>query len=363
MNIPSTTLILTAFLSCAVTGCSDSQMTRPERMTIVDAVFASGHITTSDEYLVISFVEGYLQEVHIHEGDSVITGSPLFRISGDVQSATLEMAEAQYVDARRKAQADSPELRQATLQLEQAQEQVELDRKNLARYADLVASEAVSQLDFERVQHQLESSRRNVEILEKALADLRHSLDLNLLNARKQLDIQREGSRDYVIRATADGQVLNVFKKPGELVRRGETIAQIGAGETRIKLQIADEDIGDIAQGQEAVISLNTHPDETYKAIIRKIHPAFNPQEQSFIVEARFTEDPPSLFPGTQLQANIIIQEKPDVLVIPTAYVMEGDLVMGRNGVRIPVQIGIRTAEWVEVSGGLDSTTTIRLKR
>ncbi|MFH5885914.1 efflux RND transporter periplasmic adaptor subunit [Halalkalibaculum sp. DA3122] len=359
------TLFLFLFVCClsiAFTGCSDNQTTRPERKTIVDAVFASGHITTSDEYLVTSYAEGYLQQSYVQEGDSVTSGMPLFQLSSDVQSANLEIAEANYRDAKRKAQADSPELQQAKLQVEQAQKQLELDRKNLDRYAELVTTEAVSQLEYEKAQLQYESSKKNVEILEKSLADLQYALELNLLNAKNQLDIQRESTHDYILSASTNGQVLNVFKSQGELVRRGEAIAQIGGGETLIKLYIAEEDIDDIALGQEAVISLNTHPDRTYKAIISKIYPAFNEQEQSFIVEAQFSDDLQTLFPGTQLQANIIIQQKEDVLVIPTVYLMEGDTVLNRTGNKIPVKTGIKNTEWVEIMDGIDTTNTIMLK-
>ena len=355
-------LLFVCCLNFAFTGCSDKQTTRPERKTIVDAVFASGHITTSDEYLVTPYAEGYLQQSYVQEGDSVASGMPLFQLTSDVQSANLEIAEANYRDAKRKAQADSPELQQAKLQVEQAQKQLDLDRKNLDRYSELVTTEAVSQLDYEKAQLEHESSQKNVEILEKSLADLQYAFELNLLNVKKKLDIQRESSHDYVLSASTNGQVLNVFKRQGELVRRGETIAQIGGGETLIKLYIAEEDIDDIALGQETVISLNTHPERTYKANISKIYPAFDEQEQSFIVEAQFSDDLKTLFPGTQLQANIIIQQKEDVLVIPFVYLMEGDTVLSRTGNRIPVKTGIKNTEWVEILGGIDTTNTIMLK-
>lgn len=355
-------ILFVCCLSFAFTGCSDKQTTRPERKTIVDAVFASGHITMSDEYLVTSYAEGYLQQSYVQEGDSVNPGMPLFQLSSDVQSANLEIADANFRDAKRKAQPGSPELMQAKLQVEQAQQQLELDRKNLDRYAELVTTEAVSQLEYEKAQLQHESSQKNVEILEKSLADLQHALELNLLNAKKQRDIQRENSHDYVLSAATNGQVLNVFKEQGELVRRGESIAQIGGGETLIKLFIAENDINTIVLGQKAVISLNTNPERTYKANISKIYPAFNEQEQSFIVEAQFSDDLQTLFPGTQLQANIIIQQKEDVLVIPLVYLMEGDTVLSRTGNKIPVKTGIKNTEWVEIMAGIDTTNTIMLK-
>lgn len=356
---------ITLFICClslALTGCSDQQTTHPERKTIVDAVFASGHITTSDEYLVTANAEGYLRKSFVQEGDSVSEGMPLFQLSGAIQSAQLDIAQSNYRDAQRKVQPDSPQLLQAKLQIEQAENQLELDRKNIERYAELVKTEAVSQLEYEKAKLQYESSKKNVEMLEKSLTDLRHSLELNLQNAKNQLEIQRENNQDYVLSAATKGKVLNVYKKQGELVRRGETIAQIGGGSIIIKLYVAEEDIDKITLGQEAVISLNTHPNRTYRAVISNIYPAFDQQEQSFIVEARFSDAPQTVFPGTQLQANIIIRQKQNALVIPSVYLMEGDSVWTRSGKKIAVGTGIQNTEWVEITGGLDTSNTIMLK-
>jgi hypothetical protein len=65
-------------------------------------------------------------------------------------------------------------------------------------------------------------------------------------------------------------------------------------------------------------------------------------------------ERPAVLINGTQLQGNIILEDKKDALVIPSYYVMPGDFVQikGRSE-KVSIKTGIKTLEWTEVTGGL----------
>lgn len=344
-----------------LTACVREQTTCPVRKPIVDAVFASGHISSENEYLVTANTEGYLTQVYVKEGDPVKTGSRLFRLSGEIQSALLANAQAAYEDALARVDPESPQLVQLKLKIDQAKTQLELDRKNFERYSRLLPSNAISRVDYDRAGVQYENSRRHFDIQRKALADLEKSLKLNLQNAKNQLKIQEESQTDCLITSSINGQVLTVSKKQGELVRKGETMAKIGGGETVIKLDIAEEDIRKIRLGQKAVISLNTDKDHLYAAAITKIYPAFDEKEQSFLAEATFRSDPGAVYAGTQLQANIIVDEKQDALIIPGDYLQNGDSVLLASGKKVAVKVGIKNNEWAEIVSGLQTTDKIKL--
>jgi hypothetical protein len=146
------------------------------------------------------------------------------------------------------------------------------------------------------------------------------------------------------------------------LVRRGETLAEIGSGHFIARLLVAEEDIVRIKPGQEVFIELNTQKNKSYKAGITKIYPAFDPKDQSFIAEAEFTEPVPEIKSGTQLQANIVIGEKQQALVIPSSYLLPDNYVI-REGSDEKVQVitGIKTAEWVEILSGLSEKDVLTL--
>jgi membrane fusion protein, macrolide-specific efflux system len=346
-------------LSAMLSSCNAPETISAQQIAIVDAVFASGLIIMENEYQVTANSEGYLVAANIQEGDSVNVGMPLFQLSSEVQNEQLSSAQATYQDALQNMKENSPQQSQLRLQIEQAKAQLEIDSANYRRFQNLSKTGAVSQQEFERAKVQYENSSRQVDILQKSLNDLVEKLKLNLKNAETQLNIQKENSSDYYLTSFINGMVLQVYKNQGDLVRRGETIARIGGGKPLVKLFIAEEDIDKIKEGQLATISLNTRNDALLDARISKIYPAFDEQQQSFICEAAFVETP-KLYVNTQLQANIIIDQKANALVIPSDYLIPGDSIIYNNGEKAAVKIGIRNSDWVEIISGLDESRLIK---
>ncbi len=343
-------------------GCTPEQTTTAKRKDIVDAVFATGHIAMEDEYLVTAGVEGYIETVFVNEGDSVHRDEALYAVANEVTAAQLATAQANYQDAQKRLEEHAPQIRQLEAQIQPARKMVQTDSINLERYRKLVKTQAVSTLEYERAQLQYASSLTNLQVQQAALEELVRNLELNVENARHQLTIQRENNDNYFLSSAIDGLVLHQYKQSGELVRRGETVAKIGGGPFQIRLFIAEEDIRFIRLGQKALITLNTDKEKIRVARVSKIYPAFDQQEQSFVIEARFDETPEGILADTQLKANIIIAEKEQALVIPSAYLTETDKVQlpGRDTLQT-VKLGIHNIEWTEILEGLEEGQTIIL--
>jgi multidrug efflux pump subunit AcrA (membrane-fusion protein) len=352
----SVILLIVVVLSCE----KNFNTIKPVRKNIVDVVFASGHTINSDDYVVATKTEGFIQKSYIKEGDEVKKGELLFQLSSDVQSSQLENALEQYNDALFKVSPESPQIISQQTQIEQAKAQVELDKKNYDRHNRLIKTNAVSKLDYEKAKLQYEASLSELEVLEKSLEDLKSSLQLSLENAESQLKIQQEYYGDYFIKATKSGKVLNIYKEQGELAKRGESLAKIGSGKTIAKLFIAEEDINFIKLGQEAKISLNTDKENPVDAVISKIYPSFDVTEQSFILEADFIKKDNTILANTQLQANIIIAEKENVLVIPAQYITENNNVILSNNSRVAVEVGIKSSNWVEIISGINESSSLK---
>ena len=342
-------------------GCGQKDVTTPIKRDIIDVVFASGHLVKDNEYVVTANTEGFLVHSLVREGDSVRVGDDLFQLSNKVQSTQLSNALVNYRDAQAKVAPDSPQLTQIRLQIDQAETQLETDRKNYERHKSLLQTNAISELDYDKAELQYQNSKTQLEVLKKSLVDLKQSLNMNLENAKAQLEIQQENNSDYFLKAQIDGTVLNVYKEQGELVKRGENIARIGGGTDIIKLFVAEEDISRVRAGQMAKISLNTEKERTFDAKISKVYPAFDDKEQSFVLEATFIRPPSVLYAGTQLQANIVIANSKDALVIPTSYLTQDNgVILEKDEREVPITIGVQTGEWTQVLEGLGPTTKIK---
>jgi multidrug efflux pump subunit AcrA (membrane-fusion protein) len=338
----------------ALAGCTNKRTVMPERRTIVDAVFASGHTENRSQYTIMANVEGLVQHAYVVEGDTVHSGQRLFRIQNDIQRTQVANAATNLDFARTNAAEGSPQLLELEAQIAQAQKKLSVDSVNYLRYSRLVKTQAVSTSDYDNARLTYQNSQSALVVLEKNLADLRHNLNLNVDNARAQYAIQKENDKYYDINSVGNGVVMNVNKKTGDYIKKGDAIAVMGTGSVVIKLDIAEDDIRRVRVGQRTLISLNSEKEKTYKAMITKIYPSFNNAEQSFVAEASFDTIPDDLLNGTQLQANIIIETRDRALVIPSYCLMNDSFVMVKGSLeKRRVSVGIRTLEWTEITAGL----------
>jgi multidrug efflux pump subunit AcrA (membrane-fusion protein) len=340
-------------------ACDQKETTTPATKTIVDTVFASGYINFKDEYWVTANAEGFILKSYIKEGDKVKKSQKLFQLSNEIQSLQSDNAQRNYQDALDKFAPHAPQILQLKNQITLAKKTLKLDKKNYHRYAQLVITHAVSQLDFEKEKLQYESAISNLEILKKSLADLNTNLRLQVKNTRNQLNIQAQYFGDFLLSSSLNGIVLEITKNTGELAKKGELLARIGGGQLITKLYIAEEDINKIKLNQQVVLALNTETEKNYQATVSKIYPAFNDTEQSFVVEVDFKESIPMLRSGTQVQANIVIEERKNALVIPTRFLLKNNKVLLKNGEEITVDTGVKNSQWIEVLTGLDADTQL----
>ncbi|MFA7421662.1 MAG: HlyD family efflux transporter periplasmic adaptor subunit [Melioribacteraceae bacterium] len=341
-------------------GCSNQTKLSPLRKDIVDVVFASGNIETSNQYNVASQTEGYLVQSFVEEGSFVKKGEVLFHIYDETQKAQLESSNASFNYAMNSTKPNSEILRQLNAEKHQAMNKFKNDSIDFKRYNNLIKTKAVSQVEFERAKLNYENSMQALIALDNQINDLKKNLDLDMIKAKTNLIAQQNVNSFYKPASEVDGVVFRVLKEKGELIKKGETIAEIGSGKFIAKLFVSEEDINSLKVGQDVYIELNTAKNKSYKARISKVFPAFDTIEQSFIVEAEFAEPTLMLKSGTQLQANIVIKQKKNALVIPSSYVLQGDyvLVKGKDE-KTKIEVGIKTPEWTEVLGGIDENTIL----
>lgn len=343
-------------------SCTDkTETTKAKTKTITDAVFASGYVSYSDEYWVTTTTEGIILKSFVKEGDKVHNNEDLFQLSGKVKTIQFLDAKANYEHALSNAKETSPSIVQLKKGIRQAEKKLSLDQKNYERYKNLLTHNAVSKVDFDNAKLKYENSKLNLDIQVKTLDDTRDKLNLQVINAKNQLDINNKYVSDYTLKSSTEGIVLELTKKTGELAKKGELLARIGSGNLVTKLFVAEEDINKIEMNQKTILALNTAPNQTYQAKVTKIYPSFNDKEQSFVVEVSFIEEAPKLLSGTQVQANIVIEERKNALIIPAKYLTRNNSVILQNSEEKNVEVGVKNSQWVEILNGIDKHTLIVL--
>ena len=335
----------------------------PKTGPVTEAVFASGSIDPKDAYMVTGLSDGFIVKSYVTEGDMVRDNQVLFKLDNRQQHTQVNIARTNLQYARISASDNSPTLQQVKNQLDAARVKLQTDSVTLTRYENLYKTQSVSKQDLDNVRLNSESSRSNyLATLEnyKATAD---RVKQDLENNKELLANAEEGNEYYDLFATGAGKVYQVFKKQGDLVRRGEQVAQLGNPDSIvINLDVDEGTIAKVKLGQLALIELNSEKNKTYKAVITKIYPHFNDASQSYKVEARFTDKVNGLISGTQLQANIITAVKDNTLLVPHTYVSADNKVVVRRAEKldtIKIETGIVSDDWVEVLSGLSATDKI----
>lgn len=344
-----------------VISCGGEQQTQPVRKTIQEAVFASGQITQDDEYVVSANADGILLEIPVKEGDTVQENTLLARIKSDVQNAQAEESRLVYRDAVKNSASSSPQLLQIMSEINQAKSQLASDRLNYERYAGLRKTNTVSPLELENAELRYKASQNSLVALQKKYDEAQNALKLNAARSRTQWQAQQDLLDYYTLAADKAGRVINVYKKKGELVRKGEVIARIGSGPYIVKLYVSEEDIVRVRAGQKAAVSLNTYPDSSFTAKITRVLPAFDEVEQSYVAEAHFILPPEVILSGTQLQANIVTGIKKGVLLVPANALIKDNTVLLKDGNQKKVTTGRKYGSFIEVKYGLTTSDVLQI--
>lgn len=361
MNMKSIYILLPAVVATLFSACGKkTSETKPIRKDITETVFASGILIPDNQYNLTSLTDGYIVKLNVDKGDSVKAGQLLAVVDDEQSVINAQSAHKLFTIAAENASPDAPALKQAEINLEMARQRLLQDEKQAERYKKLYASNSVSKLEYENVLLALENSKTNLAALQENYKSLKLQADQQLIIQKSQKDINSISQNYNELRAVVGGKVYLMEKELGDYIRKGDAIAAIGDPKKLIALLSVDEtSISKIKLNQPVIIRLNTQLQKTYRGLVTKIYPSFDDKTQSFYCEVTFTSPLEFNIARTQLQANIIIQDKKNVLVIPRNYLRYGNKVNVKGKKEIIVETGFISNDWVEILKGLDENTII----
>ncbi len=360
--LPVTSLV--AFAVFCSTSCKPKyDEIMPKTAPVTEAVFASGSIDPKDAYMLTSISDGFIIKSFVTENDLVKDGQLLFQLDNRQQNTQVQIAQNNLEYASISANNNSPQLLQIGAQIAAARIKKTTDSLALARYEHLYQTHSVSKQDLDNSRLNYESSLNNLVAAQESYKVTANKVKQDLANSRAQLQNVQAGNQYYNLVAIGSSKVYQIFKRQGDLVKRGDQVAQLGNPDSIvINLDVDEGSISKVQLGQQVLVELNTEKNKTYEARVSKIYPHFKESSQSYKVEAKFEQEMPGVIAGTQLQANIITAKKENALLIPHVYVMPGNKVQvmkGKDIQTVAITTGIVSDEWVEVLSGITSADKI----
>ncbi|HVU53833.1 MAG TPA: HlyD family efflux transporter periplasmic adaptor subunit [Puia sp.] len=353
-------------LASALSACSRPQQVHLSKKDIIETVYASGKITSSDEYTLFAFSNGAIRKKLVKDGDTVRKGQLLYIVEHDAADKKYEAALTNYRHSAINLSETSPLLNDLRLAVQNAEIRQRNDSLTYFRWKNLW-DEGIgtrTNLDNAYTNYQMSVNLTNsaTEKYASALYDVR----LAMSNAGSQLQSSRKELDDYLISSDRDGVVYQTLKEAGEGVRTGEPVALIGAaGQRIIRLAVDQEDVNSVRIGQKVVLRTDLTGNMVYQARVTRIYPTMNEVDQTFRVDATFDGDMPQPFIHGSVEANIIIRVKTSATVLPHSAMADDDSVWifydGKEK-KVAVRTGITSPEYVEILNGLDENTPVLLK-
>lgn len=279
---------------------------RPEE--VKDEIRLVGSLLARDAVQMASETEGRVAEIAFTEGASVKQGQVLLRLDAETPSLQLKEAEARQ-------------------QLAEAEFQ---------RGEELLASQTISQQEFDR-------------------------LKANHLQAQAALALARKSLADTEIIAPFDGVVGARMVSVGAYISRGMPVTSlVRLDPLDAEFNVPERYFAGLRTGQRIEMSTVAHPDEVFPGEVQFIAPEVDLSTRTVRVKAEVPNTDQRLRPGMFGQVSLTIRVLPEALVIPEAALITSAghtivVVMnaeGRAEFR-PVTAGMRLPGRVLIADGL----------
>jgi HlyD family secretion protein len=352
------------FGSAIILSCADGNSTRPPDVKpLMEAVYASGHIVSDEEYQVFSQVDGILVEKPVKEGEKVAKGQVLFVIESEQQYARFRAAAEALQVARNNAREDGPALTEAREALETAHLKFQHDSIQFTRFQNLLRQNATSRAEYDRARLAYEAAASEWRMRSSSYKRLKSNLGVELQNAEASYKVASTEAGRHQIRSLMEGVVFKSTKEPGELVRRTEALGVVGKAQAYVfRMKVDEQDIIRIKSGQEVLIKIDAFPDRFFSGTVFRIYSMIDARDQSIRVDAVVNDSIPGHYSGLAAEGNIIVRKKEKAMVIPRTLLLPGDSLKVKTpqGIKtVKVVKGVETLNEVEIVSGIDPTSQL----
>lgn len=341
-------------------GCADNaETTSPKTADVVESVYASGIVKSKNQYEVFTKTSGIVEIIFVKEGQSVTKGTPIIQIEN--VNSQISAENTRLLSLANDYKLNKEKLTEANFNIEFAQKKWANDSLLLVRQQELWSQNIGSKVELEQRELSFENAKVNLKKAQVAYEEINRQLKLASDQSKNNLKIAQANENDLIIRSEVDGSVYKINAKQGELASPASSLAVIGQEDFIIDLNVDEFDIVKISIGQKVIVRMDSYRNQVFEARVSFIYPMMDERTRTFKVEALFTAMPEVLYPNLTLEANIIINEKRNVLTIPTAYLLNDSSVMMEDGTVKVIEIGLKDYSITEIVSGIEKDTRISM--
>jgi RND family efflux transporter MFP subunit len=328
------TIVLIATLT---TGCSrsnpEAQATRPPAIPVKLATLTPATVEESSEFLgnleatekviIKPEIQGRIKEIRVNSGDRIKQGDVIMVLEPDQTQSELANAEAGVNAAMASRDAAIEQVKVAQSQQASAQAEVNLAQVNFQRAKFLLESGAIGQFDYDRAatdlqtkKNQLNEAKNSIQAAQAAI----QQAEANIRQAQAQVETAAVSVGFKQIVSPLSGEVGDLPVKPGDYASTGEAIATITSNDyLDLRLSVPSQRSGQIKQGMTVQLIDPATSKTLSQGKINFIAPTVDSSLQTILIKARFPNSGANLRDGQQVEAIIVWNTEPGILLPTTA--------------------------------------------
>ncbi|SKA76547.1 HlyD family secretion protein [Prosthecobacter debontii] len=267
-------------------------------------ITATGNLEPTNEVTIGSVLSGNADEVFVDINDRVKKGQELAKITIRRLEQDTDNSRAALNSARAKVKQVEATLAENEASLARLQELHKLSGGKTPSKADMVTAQA----SVARAQADLGSAKASVE------------------QAEAELRANESDQANAILRSPIDGIVLTRSLEPGQTVAASFTAPELfviaeNLEHMKLKVAVAEADIGRVQADQQATFSVDAWPDRSYEAKVTRVSfgSAITDNVVTYETELEVSNKDLSLRPGMTATADIHVAKSDDVLIVPTS--------------------------------------------
>ncbi len=343
------------------------QTAQAETGSVAGLLSYTGTTRPNQQVTLRSQVSGEVTTLAVDVGDAIARGDLLAQLDGDLQTTSLNEAQAE-LSARRaetaQAEVAISDAQSAVVQAQATfdQAQIDADRlRSLANQGAISQQEAeAAELAVTNARQAILSAQAQVNAQQQAVASSADRID-----AQRAVLAQTEKQLSYAdLRSPLTGVVLSRQVDVGDFVESGATVLELGdLSRLEVTVQVSELDIARLSVGQPTQIQFDAFPGEgSTTGQIERIAPVADETSRLIPVQVSVPNSNGRIGSGLLARVQFSSRQQPGVVVPASAlavgeesntvFVVEGEDEQAKAIAR-SVRTGEQSQESVEIVSGL----------
>ncbi len=326
----------------------------------------SGTVSSGETTFLVPKIMGYIEKFNFEPGDKFKKGDVILKIKSKEIYEKKKFAESAVKEADNALKQSKLGLKMAESQLAQAESNFILAEKTYKRFKNLLASQSVSQQEFDQVESKYLAALEGKKIAENNVKLAKEKVTQVKIKKQQALSGLAEANTflSYTnMKAPYDGILLEKMMDVGNLAAPGQPVAKIGTLDNAIYSYFNEKMLNKVKKGDELQVivdSLNLK----FTSKILEISPNIDPATRNFKVKLSGHKD---ITPGMYVKVMLKTGEKEMLTVSKGSIVRRGQLniiFVDKNGkaeMRL-VKLGNSFGDRFEVRSGIYSGDKVVIK-